>query len=144
MLKLIIVCFLIYILPSPTSPLSQGQEHLFLHLLYLPKACHWHLETALSTGVFSHYSARIYYLKKNQLPSSIILKNQLISGIHDKTVLHLHSSYPDFNCLIYQGLLRRFQAAIPQLLSLHRKDTAEVTLQSIVSGFFPWWDECLG
>lgn len=88
-------------------------------------------------SVQSLFSKDLLLKKKNQLPSSIILKNQLISGIHDKTVLHLHSSYTDFNCLTYQGLLKRFQAAIPQLLSLHRKDTAEVTLQSIVSGFFP-------
>ena len=81
-----------YCLPQH-HPAPKGKNICFLHLSYLPKACHWSLETVLSTGVFNHYSVRIYYFKKNQLPSSIILKNQLISGIHEKTVLHLYSSY---------------------------------------------------
>lgn len=40
---------------------SHGQKHLSLYPLYLPEACHRSLETALSTEVFKHYSARIYF-----------------------------------------------------------------------------------
>lgn len=54
----------LYTPTSTTPPLSQGQGHLPLHLFYLPKACHWSLETALSTKVLNHYSATIPYLKK--------------------------------------------------------------------------------
>lgn len=43
----------------PQTHQSQGQN-MSLHPLYLPEACHWSLEIALSTEVFNHYSARIY------------------------------------------------------------------------------------
>lgn len=93
----------------PNATPSQGQKHLSLHLLYLPKTCHWSLETALSTSVFNHYLARTSYIekKKNQLPLSIILKHQLSSGIHDKTALQLHSSSTDFNYLNLSGAVEK-------------------------------------
>lgn len=47
-------------LPSPNPPVPRA-KHLSLYPLYLPEACHWSLEIALSTEVFKHYSARIYF-----------------------------------------------------------------------------------
>lgn len=52
--------FTIYHPPSPNPPVPRAKP-LSLHPLYLPKASHWSLEIALSTEVFKHYSARIYF-----------------------------------------------------------------------------------
>lgn len=54
----------LYKSPSTTLSLSQGQGNLSLYLFYLPKACHWSLERALSTRVLNHYVARISYFTK--------------------------------------------------------------------------------
>ena len=152
MLKLLItICLLTYILPSPTSPFSQGQEHLFFTSFVSPQSLSLELGDCLIHRSVRSLFSKDLLLKKNQLPFSIILKNQLISGIHEKAFLHLYSSYTIYilvTQILIISLIRRCWVdsrlpATPQLLSLHRKDTAEVILQSIVPGFFPWWDECL-